>query len=228
LYKGASSPLAGAMAHNAGLFFAYGQSKAAVARWRNRPVSKLKPEDCLIAGASTGFIANLVECPIDLLKVKLQAQVGKGQYAGVWDCLKQIIKLRGFFGIYQGFTATIMRNVPCFALYFYFFELVKQRLTPEGERPTSATLLAAGGAAGFGFWGLVYPLDIIKTRMQGDALLPEHRSYKNTFHCISQIMNKEGVRAFYKGYVPSIVRAIPVNATVFLAVNKAKSYLFDQ
>jgi hypothetical protein len=40
-----------------------------------------------------------------------------------------------------------------------------------------------GGCAGFGFWGLVYPLETIKTRMQSDKIAVKDRAYKNMLDC---------------------------------------------
>jgi len=236
LYKGAMSPgamspLAGAMAHNAGIFFFYGQSKIFITAREGLPsVGDMKPFDYLKAGAITGLLVNFIESPVDLLKCKLQAQVGEGQYRGVWDCLKQLFRQRGIRGLYQGLGATTLRNVPCFASYFFAFECVKQTLTPKGVKPSLLTAFLAGGAAGFGFWGFWYPLDIIKTRMQTDATMPADRKYKNTLDCITKTLQREGPRAFFKGYAPSIVRAIPINASIFWAVNASKGfweYMFE-
>jgi len=226
LYKGAMSPLAGAMAHNAGLFFFYGQSKQIIAQRNNTTVSNLSLSHLFQAGAITGFCVNFIEAPIDVLKCKLQAQIGKGQYSGVWDCAKKLYNQRGIVAIYQGLGATTLRNVPCFASYFYGFELVKRSLTPKGEKPTLLTTFLAGGGAGFAFWGCWYPLDIIKTRMQIDATMPQDRKYKNILDCVTKIMKNEGPSAFLKGYLPAIVRAIPVNATIFLAVTTTKRLVF--
>jgi len=228
LYKGAMSPLAGAMAHNAGIFFFYGQSKKVVCANSGHTKDTMPLEDYFKAGAITGLLVNIVESPVDLLKCKLQAQIGKGQYTGVWDCLKQLYKLRGIPGIYQGVAATTMRNIPCFASYFYSYEAVKHKLTPKGEKPTLTASFLAGGAAGFGFWGLWYPLDIIKTRMQTDATMPADRKYKNTLDCIIKTYKNDGPGAFFRGYTPSIVRAIPINASIFLAVNATKRLLFGE
>eukprot|EP01123_Difflugia_compressa_P013033 TRINITY_DN5821_c0_g1_i1.p1 TRINITY_DN5821_c0_g1~~TRINITY_DN5821_c0_g1_i1.p1 ORF type:complete len:301 (-),score=37.64 TRINITY_DN5821_c0_g1_i1:138-1040(-) len=228
LYKGATSPLAGAMAHNAGIFFCYGQSKRFISSQYQRTLDTMTLSDYFKSGAITGFFVNVIEGPVDLLKCKLQAQVGKGQYRGVWDCLVQLLRSRGIAGIYQGITATAMRNIPCFGSYFYFFELVKQSLTPKGEKMTLSTAFLAGGAAGFGFWGFFYPFDIIKTRMQTDATMPGDRKYRNTLHCITQTFKNEGIGAFWKGYTPSIVRAIPINASIFLAVNATKRIAFGE
>jgi len=228
LYKGATSPLAGAMMHNASIFFFYGQGKRLIASRRGHSISNLTLSDYFLAGAFTGCFVNIIETPVELLKCKLQAQLGKGQYSGVWDCLVKLLKQRGIRGIYQGLGATALRNIPCFALYFYFYELVKQNLTPKGQMPTLLTCFLSGGAAGFGFWALVYPTDIIKTRMQTDATLPADRKYKSVIDCFKKTIKSDGVAGLWKGYTPTILRAVPVNATIFLAVTATKRLLFDE
>jgi len=75
LYKGAMSPLAGAMALNAGIFFAYGQSKLLVSKVTGRSQKEMTLLDYFIAGALTGGFVSPIETPVDLLKCKLQAQV---------------------------------------------------------------------------------------------------------------------------------------------------------
>jgi len=228
LYKGAMSPLTGAMAHNAGIFFCYGQSKKIISSKTNRKIQDLTLPNYFLAGAMTGFCVNVIEGPVDLLKCKLQAQVGKGQYTGVWDCCKQLIHQRGIRGIYQGLAATTLRNVPCFASYFFAFELVKKSLVPKNEKLPLYVAFLAGGAAGFGFWGFWYPLDIIKTRMQTDATFPKDRKYRHTLDCILKTYKNEGLHAFWKGFTPSIVRAIPINASIFFAVNATKRVVFGE
>jgi solute carrier family 25 carnitine/acylcarnitine transporter 20/29 len=222
LYKGASSPLAGAMAHNAGVFFSYGQAKKWLASRSKTTEDKLSLSNYFWAGAITGAFVSHIEGPIDLLKVKLQAQVGAGQYKSVWDCVTQLWKQRGPRALYQGYAAVQLRNIPAFATYFEFFEQMKGIITPAGYPPSLFGTFVAGGWAGFGFWGIFYPLDVIKTRMQTDATFPQDRRYKNTLDCINQIFNKEGVPGFYKGYVPAVLRAVIVNACIFYAVSAAK------
>lgn len=167
LYAGAASPLIGAMAHNAGVFFSYGMAKRIVGGGEELSVPQY-----YAAGALAAIPISIVESPVDLFKIKLQAQVGKGQYDGVIDCAKQVYSQRGIAGLYQGMGASLLRNVPCFGGYFFGFEAMKHFLTEPGQKPTLLTTCISGGAGGFGFWGILYPLETIKTRMQGDATDP--------------------------------------------------------
>ena len=49
--------------------------------------------------------------------------MGKGEYDGVFDCGKKIFKAHGIKGAYQGFSAVLLRNFPCFGAYFFCFEV---------------------------------------------------------------------------------------------------------
>jgi solute carrier family 25 carnitine/acylcarnitine transporter 20/29 len=223
LYKGAASPLAGAMIHNAALFFSYGQAR----RWlgAEKDSDPLSLPNYFNAGAIAGFLVSIVETPMDLLKIKLQAQIGQGQYTGVFDAGRKIVSRYGVGGLYQGLAITTLRNTPAFGGYFFAFEAGKKWLTPEGQTPSLFTTFVAGGLGGFGFWGVVYPLDLIKSRIQSDSLELKDRKYKGITDCFRQTLKAEGWSGLFRGYTPSIVRAVPVNACVFLAVTSAKKAL---
>jgi solute carrier family 25 carnitine/acylcarnitine transporter 20/29 len=227
LYKGAASPLLGAALHNAGVFFAYGQAKFLTgANKRGADLNRY-----LWAGAIAGVPISLIETPVDLFKIKLQSQVGKGEYEGVIDCGRKVIARYGWRGAYQGFIPTILRNVPAFGLYFYFSEFGFRLINPPTSDipPTYAKTflggLVGGAFAGFGFWGIVYPLEVVKTRMQSDSLEISNRKYTGTLDCFAKTYKEGGIPAFFKGYTPALVRALPVNAAIFCVVFSVKNAL---
>lgn len=85
-----------------------------------------------------GFSVAFVESPADLFKAKLQTQyAGSSQYRGVFDCAKQIASKFGLRGVYQGLSATLVRNVPANAVYFTSYEFVRRNLG------TNASLLCS-------------------------------------------------------------------------------------
>jgi solute carrier family 25 carnitine/acylcarnitine transporter 20/29 len=226
LYKGAASPLLGAAIHNAGVFFIYGQAK----RLTGADARGASLDKYFLAGAIAGAPISTLETPVDLFKIKLQTQVGSGgEYAGVIDAGRKILGKYGWRGAYQGFAATCARNIPCFATYFCFsefgFRLVNPVDSPTAPTVTSAFLggLVGGAIAGFGFWGIFYPLEVIKTRIQSDHIDLDKRRYKSMVDCARQTYSEGGIQSFYKGYTPAIVRAIPVNAAIFCVVFSVKN-----
>jgi solute carrier family 25 carnitine/acylcarnitine transporter 20/29 len=183
LYKGVASPLIGMGIFNAVQFAVFSASKNAFTdNGKNVTLNR-------IAGAAgfTGIFVAFVEGPQDLFKCQMQAQMAGGQpsgspiYKDTADCAKTIIRERGILGgPLQGIGATIARNVVGVTAYFYVYEWA--RLKMAGDKPVSSLapmqVLLAGGLGGVGYWVTCYPLDIIKTAVQCDAIFPEKRKYK--------------------------------------------------
>lgn len=71
-----------------------------------------------------------------------------------------------------------------------------------------------GGLAGEALWLGSYPFDIVKSKMQSDGFGAEQR-YKTMRDCIGQVWKAEGVRGFWKGLGPTLLRAMPVSAGTF-------------
>jgi len=223
LYKGVTSPLIGVALLNAVMFFAYGQAKSLFKQDKN---GMLSITDTIAAGSLTGLALAFVEGPVDLFKVKMQIQYKTAsatagpKYTSVFDVAIKLFKNNGFRGIYQGLGATIIRDVPANGLYFGIYELARRSMAGTGKRveDLSATkLLTAGGIAGMSYWALIYPADVIKSKMQSDSLMPSERKYKSFFDCWRKVVSSEGMRGLFRGFAPCMVRSFPANATCFLA-----------
>jgi len=91
-----------------------------------------------------------------------------------------------------------------------------------GEPSPLPVCFLAGGVAGFSFWGLIYPFDVVKTRLQTDASDKAARKYRSILHCWRHIYKHEGIGAFWRGYIPCILRAVVVNGCIFTAVEATK------
>jgi hypothetical protein len=64
-------------------------------------------------------------------------------------------------------------------------------------------------------------MDVIKSKIQGTPLSNTHthtHTHTSThIHTVArQIWEREGVRGFFKGLGPSLLRAFPVNAVTFI------------
>jgi solute carrier family 25 aspartate/glutamate transporter 12/13 len=75
----------------------------------------------------------------------------------------------------------------------------------------------AGGIGAFA----VYPLDLVKTRMQNQRsgkIMPGAVQYKGNIDCFRQVLAREGILGFYGGLLPQLVGVAPEKA-IKLAVN---------
>lgn len=80
----------------------------------------------------------------------------------------------------------------------------------------SAPLIALyGGLAGEALWMASYPFDVVKSKMQSDGF-GAGRRYASMRGCFGQIWKEEGVRGFWRGLGPTLVRALPVSAGTFI------------
>ncbi len=50
-------------------------------------------------------------------------------------------------------------------------------------------------------------------------------STRSVIDCAQQIMAKDGVKGFFRGFTPAMVRSFPANATCFLGYEYSKAFL---
>lgn len=85
----------------------------------------------LAAGAVSGAIAQTMTYPFDVLRRRFQViamnkSSGIGfQYTGVGDALKTIVRTEGFWGLYKGLSANLLKVVPSMAASWASFEYIK-------------------------------------------------------------------------------------------------------
>lgn len=88
----------------------------------------------LAAGAASGAVAQTLTYPFDVLRRRFQVismdkSAGIGyQYSSVWNALSTIVKSEGFWGLYKGLSANLLKVVPSMAASWLSFEYVKDLL----------------------------------------------------------------------------------------------------
>lgn len=172
--------------------------------------------------------ACLVTHPLDLAKVRLQTATTPGQ--SLASMVVQIITKEGFFKIYSGLTASLLRQATYSTARFGIYELLKDSYVDyTREVPTTAVLLPMSMIAG-GLGGLVgNPSDVVNIRMQNDSTLPveQRRNYRNAFDGIYRIIKEELVLSLFRGVTPNLVRGVLMTASQVVTYDIAKSFLVD-
>lgn len=111
---------------------------------------------------------------------------------------------------------------------FWSYEYCKRLLASEDDDPQKVGLkvLLCGGIAGVATWASVFPLDMVKTRLQAQTIgvSPEDRSLLqsqptqhtrqplNAYQLARQAYREDGLRVFYRGLGVCSIRAFIVNA----------------
>ncbi|XP_054710512.1 mitochondrial basic amino acids transporter-like [Uloborus diversus] len=221
LYKGMSSPMAGLAAVNAIVFGVYGN----IVRSSSSPNSLLNQ---FMAGSAAGFVQSFVTSPMELAKTRMQLQ-GQSDpnirlpywkkkrvlYKNPLDCLIKTFRNDGLFGFYRGLATTIMRDAPGFGVYFAGYEFLTEKVTDSKGNVNTLSLLCVGGLAGVMSWIVIYPFDVIKSRLQVDGMDGGAKKYKGFLDCVKKSHKTEGLTVFTRGLNSTIIRAFPTNAATF-------------
>ncbi|KAM3755500.1 hypothetical protein ACB098_02G043600 [Castanea mollissima] len=207
---------------------------------------QLSPYLSYVSGALAGCAATVGSYPFDLLRTILASQGEPKVYPTMRSAFVDIVRARGFRGLYAGLSPTLVEIIPYAGLQFGTFDTFKRwtlawnriRASNSGlnyteDGITSFQLLLCGLAAGTCAKLVCHPLDVVKKRFQVEGLprhprygaRVEHRAYKNMFHALHQILQMEGWAGLYKGIVPSTVKAAPAAAVTFVAYEYTSDWL---
>lgn len=167
-------------------------------------------------GGASAIMAATCTHPLDLLKVILQTPaVGTAKQQSLLKTTVTIVKKQGVLALYNGLTASWLRQVTYSTTRFGIYETVKQKLVAgQGGNPNipfyqKVLLAGVSGAAG-GFVGT--PGDMINVRMQNDIKLPpdQRRNYKHALDGLFKVYRHEGIKCCFNGATTATSRAVLV------------------
>lgn len=157
----------------------------------------------LLSAMCGALAASVVRVPQEVLKQRVQADIYPNALVG----LRTLLADWGPMGLYKGYTATILRDVPWNALSFMFFAQEKQLFTKmTGEKPTTEQNLALGAVSGMLAAVIMTPVDVVKTRLMTGG---GSGGIVGTFN---SIIREEGAATLMKGVVPRVVFLAPLAA----------------
>lgn len=131
-----------------------------------------------------------------------------------------IARERGLRGFFQGFVPTTARQAANSATRFGSYTTLRQfaeSYVAPGEKLGGLATFALGGAAGFITVYVTQPLDTVKTRMQS---IEARSQYRTTLGCAARMYREEGVRIFWSGALPRLVRLVLSGGIVFTMYEK--------
>lgn len=218
-YRGTMSPLVGV---GACVSIQFGVNEAC-----KRITKRIKGTENLslfwlsTCGGIAGLANAVVSIPVEHIRIKMQVQGTKliKKYTGSFDCLKKIYAEGGLHAVYHGGLATLPRELIAYFCYFGTYEGLMQYTSNkyyDGDRSKILNwqIMLFGALTGFGEWLPGYPFDVIKSKYQADDV--KNPKYTSIVSCVKDIYRVSGIRGFYSGIVPCLLRAPPANAATFL------------
>jgi hypothetical protein len=141
-----------------------------------------------------------------------------------WSLISTRVRQAGVLrGAFQGWNATLLRDVPAFGTYFFTYEWFKMRIEKVVDPvsriritwwETSFPAFMAGGMAGVVSWTVTMPMDVVKSHVQSQRW-DGPRSERAWLPVARRGFAKEGMSYFFRGMAPALLRAFPVSAVVF-------------
>nr|XP_033781347.1 calcium-binding mitochondrial carrier protein SCaMC-3-like isoform X2 [Geotrypetes seraphini] len=167
----------------------------------------------LIAGGVAGAVSRTGTAPLDRLKVFMQVHASKDNHMNVLSGLRGMIQEGGVCSLWRGNGINVLKIAPESAIKFMAYEQIKRLIRGQQETLRVQERFIAGSLAGATAQTIIYPMEVLKTRLA----LRRTGQYLGMVDCARQILKKEGVRAFSKGYLPNLLGIVPY-AGIDLAV----------
>lgn len=185
------------------------------------------------AGLAAGGVSAFVGNPADLALVRMQADstlppAQRRGYRNVVDALRRVRAEEGLAGLWRGSAPTVARAMALNGAMMSTNDQAKEALAPLLGGPRAVpTLVLASLAAGVAAATASLPFDMVKTRLQKQAPLPDgSMPYAGFVDAVRKVVAREGLRALYRGY-PTYVLRIGPHAFVTLLVLDAVTARID-
>jgi solute carrier family 25 (mitochondrial carnitine/acylcarnitine transporter), member 20/29 len=175
--------------------------------------------DTFLGGCFSGMVVSTLTSPLHRVKVQLQANNLNGRHAGhtvnaAISCGKSVLKHEGFFGLYLGWRTQFLSETVGRGVYFGTYETCKRTFwLAEKEEQVNIPLygrIISGAASGIVGWTVIYPIDVIKNRIQAQVI---RNNVKLSWLEVGRSLYRDGgVLAFYRGWSVVMFRALPVSS----------------
>ncbi|XP_076285635.1 mitochondrial 2-oxoglutarate/malate carrier protein [Lasioglossum baleicum] len=176
-------------------------------------------------GGTAGMAATCFVQPLDLIKNRMQLS---GTRTSTMSIVSSIVRNEGILAFYSGLSAGLLRQgtytTTRLGIYNWLFEIATKH--NQSGFLVKALIGSAAGCVG-AFVGT--PAEVALIRMTADGRLPlaERRNYKNVFNALVRILREEGLLALWRGTIPTMGRAMVVNAAQLASYSQTKEVLLN-
>lgn len=174
----------------------------------------------ILAGAAAGPIAAFISTPFELIKTQLQIShksVLSNQIPTMnsIEAAVAIARQHGIHGLYIGHSINTTREIVFLSTYFSIYEFMKSSIVLSF--PNIVAIPLAGGISGAVGWFISFPLDCIKSNIQGKSItLGTSIKTKIKVHSVAlELVKQYGIFGLYGGILPSVIRAFIVSSSRF-------------
>ncbi|KAJ5479586.1 hypothetical protein N7530_005095 [Penicillium desertorum] len=239
LFAGNGLNVVKVMPESAIKFGAYESAKRALARLEghNDP-KRLLPTSQFMSGGFGGMVAQCFVYPLDTLKFRMQCETVKDGPKGnqlIAATAKKVWSKNGFVGFFRGLPLGLVGMFPYAAIDLSTFEYLKRTLLAKKARdcgcheddvPLGNFATGAIGAMSGGFSAsIVYPLNVLRTRLQTQGTIMHPPTYTGIGEVLKITLKTEGPRGLYKGLTPNLLKVAPAMSISYVVYENSKRML---
>jgi solute carrier family 25 phosphate transporter 23/24/25/41 len=137
----------------------------------------------------------------------------------------------GVRSFYRGLFWGLVGQFPYSAIDLTTFEYTKRWIIQRNERqgfhgddakPGVVAIAAIGGFSGAVGASLVWPLNMLRTRLQTQGTVIHPRTYTGIVDVTRQTLQSEGVRGLFRGITPNLIKVVPAVSITYVVYDKSK------
>ncbi|KAH7834580.1 hypothetical protein Vadar_017549 [Vaccinium darrowii] len=226
-YSGVSAVIIGSTASSAVYFGTCEFGKSVLSKLPNYPSVLIPPT----AGAMGNIVSSAIMVPKELITQRMQA----GAKGRSWEVLLRILERDGVLGLYAGYSATLLRNLPAGVLSYSSFEYLKAAVLLSTKKAHLEPIqsVCCGALAGAISASLTTPLDVVKTRLMtqghGEAVNKVAAAMvTGVSDTVKQILKEEGWVGFTRGMGPRVLYSACFSAIGYFAFETARLTILNQ
>jgi hypothetical protein len=177
------------------------------------------------AGCITGAAGSAVSNPFDVLKTMQMAN--QREAVNVFGLARSLYHEQGIGGFYRGLQTNVVRATVNNGVKFAAYDVCKDVIedTTGWSRADSRNYLLSSVVCSFCMAVAISPFDMIRTQLMNQPV--DRKIYNGMSDCAAAIVKKDGVFAFYRGFMPLYARMLPATILqlgIFEALLKVAGY----
>jgi len=211
------------------------------------PVPSLSGYEAVVIGGLAGLAATSFTYPLDVAHARLSVQTGSSAVGSLRNS-----STLGRGHLFRGLLPTYLGVFPYVGLSFAVYETLRPALPKRNDGryanqsrlsfhvpsqptafsglPTSLGAIICGTFAGGVAQSAAYPFDTIRRRMQVYGISSAGYSgvgAKTLMATVQNIWRTDGLRGFYRGWLPTMVKIIPSTIAGVATYEHVKTHIVD-
>ncbi|KAG5895800.1 hypothetical protein JTB14_029216 [Gonioctena quinquepunctata] len=178
-----------------------------------------------ICAVAAGGISQLLASPVDLIKVQMQME-GKRRLiglsprvSGVSDAIHKTWAVGGMRALWKGWSPNVQRAALVSLGDISAYDVSKRWIQRQYGLPDDTSLhILSSTFTAFVIAALSTPADVIKSRVMNQRVdrYGNGTLYSSTADCLEKTVQDEGLKALYKGFMPTWMKLVSWSLTFWV------------